>query len=103
MASFSDDDGEGKSTWQWSRGSSADGPWTEIEGATSADRMPTDDDIGNWLQATVSYTDSFGAQTASEEIGPVADETLANAAPSFEPAWTIDRMIEWLERRLRAM
>ena len=82
-ASYKDDDKPKDPTWQWSRGPSADGPWTEIAGATSADRAPDEDDIGNWLLATVSYTDSFGAQTASDDIGPVAGETLANAAPSF--------------------
>ena len=84
VASFKDDDGKDKSTWQWSRGSSASGPWTAIEGATSSDRTPDeDDDVGSWLLATVSYTDSFGAQTAERAIGPVVTETLANAAPSF--------------------
>ena len=83
MAEYDDDDNPEDPTWQWSRGSSATGPWTELDGETSADRAPTDDDIGSWLLATVSYTDSYGAQTASEAIGPVVDETLANAAPSF--------------------
>ena len=83
MAEYDDDDNPEDPTWQWSRGPSAEGPWTEIDGATSADRSPTDDDNGSWLLATVSYTDTFGAQTASEAIGPVVDETLANAAPSF--------------------
>ena len=82
-ASYKDDDKPKDPTWQWSRGPSADGPWTEIAGATSADRDPDEDDIGNWLLATVSYTDSFAAQTASDAIGPVVGETLANAAPSF--------------------
>ena len=83
MAKFSDDDGKDDPTWQWSRGASAEGPFTAIDGATSSDREPGEDDIGMWLQATVSYTDSFGATSASGEIGPVVGETLANAAPSF--------------------
>ena len=82
-ANYSDDDNPKDATWQWSRGPSEEGPWTEISGATSADREPTEDDIGSWLLATVSYTDSFGAQTASDSIGPVVAETLANAPPSF--------------------
>ena len=84
VASYKDDDAPlGNSTWQWSRGSSAAGPFEPIDGATSSDRTPNADDLGNWLRATVSYTDSYGAQTASNEIGPVVGETLANAAPSF--------------------
>ena len=84
VASYKDDDAPlGNSTWQWSRGSSAAGPFEPIDGATSSDRTPNADDLGNWLRATVSYTDSYGAQTASNEIGPVVGETLANSAPSF--------------------
>ena len=83
MAKFTDDDGEDDPTWQWSRGDSAEGPFTAISGATSADRSPTEDDLDMWLQATVSYTDSFGSASASGVIGPVVEETLANAAPSF--------------------
>ena len=84
VASYSDDDKPEKPSWQWSRGASADGPWTDIDGATSSDRTPDEDnDVGNWLRATVSYTDSFDAQTASGVIGPVVTETLSNAPPSF--------------------
>ena len=84
VASYSDDDNPEKPSWQWSRGASAEGPWTDIDGATSSDRTPDEDnDVGNWLRATVSYTDSFDAQTASGVIGPVVTETLSNAPPSF--------------------
>ena len=37
-ASFSDDDGEESPSWQWSRGASAEGPWTDIQGAITATR-----------------------------------------------------------------
>ena len=83
VADYDDDDKPKDPTWQWARGESAEGPFTDITGATSDDRTPDSDDVGNWLQATVSYTDSFGAQTASGVIGPVVEETLANTAPSF--------------------
>ena len=48
------DNGVDEISWQWSR-RSMDGPWTDISGATSAKRNPTTDDIGNYLQATVTY------------------------------------------------
>ena len=84
VASYSDADNAEKPSWQWSRGDSAEGPWMDLDGATSSDRTPSeDDDVGKWLRATVSYTDSFGAQTASGVIGPVVSETLSNAPPSF--------------------
>ena len=84
-AEFSDQDGETKPSWQWSRGSSADGPWTDIAGATTAKRIPTTDDVGNYLRAVVSYTDTFGSQTAEGVTdNPVEEETRSNAKPSFK-------------------
>ena len=83
-ASFKDDDGKTKPSWQWSRGSSAEGPWTDIAGATTASRTPDDADIGNYLRAVVSYTDRHGSQTAEGVTEyAVEGETLANAAPKF--------------------
>ena len=83
-ASFSDDDGKDDPSWQWSRCTSDDvADCTPIDGATSTDRTPSADDVDNWLRATVSYTDSFGATSASAAIGPVVGETLSNSAPSF--------------------
>ena len=87
-ADIEDDDGVKSTpapTWQWSRGPSATGPWTDISGATKAKRTPTTDDVGNYLRAVVSYTDkSYGAKTAEGVTdNPVEAETLSNAAPSF--------------------
>ena len=84
VASFDDDDGDKDPTWQWSMGPSMEGPWTDIAGQTKANRNPTEDEIGSYLRATVSYTDSFGAQTASGVTeNPVEARTLANAMPDF--------------------
>ena len=70
--------------WQWSRGPSMDGPWTDIAKAISTSRTPDAADEGMYLLATVTYTDKFGAQTASKvSENPVEERTLANAEPSF--------------------
>ena len=85
VASFDDDDGKTDPTWQWSMGPSMEGPWTEIAGQTKPNRNPTADEIGSYLRATVSYTDSFGTQTASGVTeNPVEKRTLSNALPKFE-------------------
>ena len=77
--------------WQWSRGPSMDGPWTDIAKANSTSRTPDAADEGMYLRATVTYTDKFGAQTASMvSENPVEERTLANAAPSFADHDTID-------------
>ena len=42
-------------------------------------------DIGSYLRATVTYTDSIGDQTVSGVTdNPVEARTLANAAPEFD-------------------
>ena len=72
--------------WQWSRGSSADGPWTDIDDAISASRPPVADDLGMYLQATVNYEDKFGAGKTASAVteNDVEGRTRANAAPSFD-------------------
>ena len=87
VASVSDPDSdETDQEWQWARGDSASGPFTDIDGATNPSRSPTTDDTGMYLRASVTYTDSFGSgKTASVVSGrAVEDTTLANARPSFE-------------------
>ena len=84
-AMFDDDDGDKEPSWQWSMGPTDEGPWAEIDGATTAKRNPTADEVYNYLRATVSYTDSFGAQTASGVTDNAVEErTLSNALPKFE-------------------
>ena len=81
-----DDDGITGQTWQWSRGTSASGPWTAIAKATSATRAPASGDVGYYLRATVTYTDSFGSGKTASAVSANAVEakTLANAKPSFK-------------------
>ena len=84
-ADFDDEDGEDGPSWEWSRGPSDEGPWTDIDGAATAKRNPTTADVGSYLRATVTYTDSFGAQTASGVTDSAVEaRTLANAAPEFD-------------------
>ena len=71
--------------WQWARGASADGPWTDIDKATSASRSPVADDEGMYLRATVVYEDKFGTGKTMSAVSEssVEERTRANAAPSF--------------------
>ena len=56
-----------------------------IEGATTQSRSPTTDDIGSFLRATVTYTDSFGSGKSAlvVTVNRVEGRTVANTAPSF--------------------
>ena len=72
-------------TWQWSRGESAEGPWTDIPKATSPGRTPTGDDLNMYLRATVTYTDlhDSGKMASGVTARAVELRTTANAAPVF--------------------
>ena len=86
MASVDDPDGDAsEQQWQWASASSASGPWTDIEGATSAIRSPEATDVDSYLRASVTYTDMFGeGKTASVVSANVVEtKTTSNAAPSF--------------------
>ena len=71
--------------WQWARGASADGPWTDIDRATSPSRSPVADDLNMYLRATVTYDDKFdeGKTESAVSENAVEERTTANAAPSF--------------------
>ena len=79
------DAGVADERWQWARGASADGPWTDIDKATSSSRNPVAADDGMYLQATVTYEDNFGTGKTASMVteNSVEDKTRANAAPSF--------------------
>ena len=64
MATLADDDRpSGVVMWQWSRSPNGRTDWVNIAGATSATFEPTDDDEGNYIRATASYTDGTAAPT----------------------------------------
>ena len=83
--------------WQWARGDSADGPWTDIDKATSASRSPVAADDGMYLQATVVYEDKFGTGKTESAVteNSVEDKTTANAAPSFAHLDNDDNTATW--------
>ena len=87
VASVSDPDSTPTNQeWQWARGETAEGPFTDIDGATNPSRPPTADDDGMYLRASVTYTDMFGSGKMVSVVSgrAVEDTTLANAKPSFE-------------------
>ena len=58
--------------WRWERSADGSTNWTNISNATSASYTTTDDDAGNYLRATVTYTDDSGA-------GQTADASASSA------------------------
>ena len=72
------DRGVTRTSWQWASSATMGGPYTNIASATNAAYTPVADDAGNYLRATASYTDGYGADTAKG--------TSANAVAAADAA-----------------
>ncbi len=69
-ATLRDPDGSLSDTlWQWQRRAPGVTVWTEIEDSTLSRFLPGDTDAGQYLRATVSYTDGHGPGKSAVVIG----------------------------------
>ena len=75
-------------SWQWKRSTSQDSGYANITGANAATYTPTDDDVGQYLRAAVSYTQSAGPDSAEKSTtrpvlgGPNRPPVFASATAS---------------------
>ena len=69
-------------TWQWARGSTQGGSFSNISGATNASYTTTAADVGEFLQATASYTDPEGSGKTASAVTTSAIGA-SNSAPTF--------------------
>ena len=89
-ATLTDPDGtpNGTPEWQWANSDSADGPFTNIEEeeAEAETYIPVPADKTKFLRATVTYTDSQGADKTAQVVSAnaVLAARSANTAPVFE-------------------
>ena len=75
------DGGVTSATWSWSWSATSTGSYTSISGANSPTYTPVQPDVGRYLKATVSYTDSL---TSGRSASQTADnETSNNPPPEF--------------------
>ena len=81
---FSDPDEAKDQVISWERGTSAEGPWTDLS-ITTAAYTPVAADEGNWLRVTYTYNDKFGDGKTVSAVSENAVEakTKANAEPAF--------------------
>ena len=80
-AALSDPDGGQRGiSWQWARSANSTGPWTDIIGETSARYTPKAADLGQYLQATATYTDDQGSGKRASQ----ATTTSVQAAPKVK-------------------
>ena len=88
-ATLSDlDGGFTGTTWQWARGDSATGPFTNVSGAGGASYTPVDADVGKYLRATATYTDPQGPGKSA--IGVSANAVQALPATNSAPVFPVD-------------
>ena len=91
-------DGQPIVTWQWATSSSDTGPWNDIDGATTHEYTPEEEDIGDYLQVRVVYSDGHavddpytedvdeGEDVAEADFGTlvILAKDYTNTPPSFK-------------------
>ena len=80
-------------TWVWAHSDAQDGTYTDISGATLATYTPADGDVGEFLKATASYTDSHGPGKTAEAVSANAVGSGANRQPTFNDDLTTTREV----------
>ena len=92
-ASVSDPDGTvSGDSWQWARGITATGSFSNISGATAAGYTPVAADVGKYLQATVTYTDPQGSGKSASAVSS-SMVGASNAEPTFDDGGTATRTL----------
>ena len=78
-------------SWRWARGNTATGPFSSI-GAATASYTPVAADVGEYLQATVTYTDPQGPGKTASAVSSGA-VVAGNAEPTFDDGATATRTL----------
>ena len=74
-------------SWSWGRGTTRTGSFSLISGEDTASYTPVQQDLGMFLRASASYTDSFGSGKSAQATSfAVSAIPLVNVAPQFEDA-----------------
>ena len=83
--------------WQWSKSRSRNGSYADIEDAESATYEPVDGDIGDYLRATVTYTDPEGSDKPAmmrseyQVQGVRGDNSAPEFAADQDPVMDLDQ------------
>ena len=97
-ATLSDPDGRPSAvTWEWERSPNGFSSWTPIDGAASASYTPTDDDVGDYLRVTASYTDPEGSGKNAQAVSANAVQAapiVVNNRPVFPSTETRERSVD---------
>ena len=95
FARLSDPDGVNRIvSWEWFRGDTASGPFTEIDSGPFSDGTqsgfrPEESDIGKYLKVKVTYADVFSTKVIEQIMGPVERWVSPHPDYAFWPGrWT---------------
>ena len=69
--------------WQWARGSSRTGRFTDIKDATNAEYIPDKDAVNKYLRATATYTDGQGGGKTAHVVSNARTLHKASTQPKF--------------------
>ena len=83
QATLTDPDIVATETWVWQRRTGTSGSWTDIDNTNASSYTPTADDVGEYLRASVTYTD--GAGTNETTLTKATELPTLNDASSNEP------------------
>ena len=88
-ASVSDPDGTvSGDSWQWAKGNTRTGSFSDITGATSATYTPVAADVGKYLRATVTYKDPQST-TVDKTASAVSSGTVGGSNTQPPPSVSI--------------
>ena len=82
--------------WKWEQGTSANGPWIVIVGATAEAETPVAGIVGKYLRATATYTDKHGDDKSAMAVSAHAVRAVpsgVNPPPAFMPT-VVDRNVD---------
>ena len=83
-------------SWQWQRGETRDGPFTDIpaaQGGTWRVYEPAAADLGKWLKALVSYENAFGlgkSASAVSDNAVLSQPIISNAGQVSDVNYVLD-------------
>ena len=84
-------------TWQWQRGETSDGTFTDIpaaQGGTSHVYVPVAADLGKWLKALATYENAFGPGKMVSGVSPnavLSQPIMSNAGQNSDVGYALQQ------------
>ena len=85
QATLTDPDVVATQTWVWQRRTGTSGAWTDIANTNASSYTPTAADVGQYLRASVTYTDGAGTEETTLTVAtesPTVNDASGNQPPT---------------------